>query len=84
MIIISLILAYLMVGCTISTALYILSDDYDLALYIGLIWPLGVPLVTITIIIYAICRLLCKIIGFIKKSIKKRGKIKYDNYKAYD
>ena len=69
MIIISLILAYLMVGCTIATALYILSDDYDLALYIGLIWPLGVPLVTIAVIIYAIV----KIIGFIRKSIKKRS-----------
>ena len=69
MIIISLILAYLMVGCTIATALYILSDDYDLALYIGLIWPLGVPLATIVAIIYAIC----KIIGFIRKSIKKRS-----------
>ena len=69
MIIISLILAYLMVGCTIATALYILSDDYDLALYIGLIWPLGVPLVTIAVTIYAIC----KIIGFIRKSIKKRS-----------
>ena len=72
MIIISLILAYLMVGCTIATALYILSDDYYLALYIGLIWPLGVPLVTIAVIIYAICILLCKIIGFIRKSIEKR------------
>ena len=69
MIIISLILAYLMVGCTIATALYILSDDYDLALYIGLIWPVGVPLVTIAAIIYAIC----KIIGFIRKAIKKRS-----------
>ena len=69
MIIISLILAYLMVGCTIATALYILSDDYDLALYIGLIWPLGVPLVTIAVIIYAIV----KIIGFIRKAIKKRS-----------
>ena len=69
MVIISLILAYLMVGCTIATALYILSDDYDLALYIGLIWPLGVPLVTIVVIIYAII----KIIGFIRKSIKKRS-----------
>ena len=69
MIIISLILAYLMVGCTIATALYILSDDYDLALYIGLIWPLGVPMITIAVIIYAIVR----IIGFIRKSIKKRS-----------
>lgn len=69
MIIISLILAYLMVGCIIATALCILSDDYDLALYIGLIWPLGVPLVTIVVIIYAIV----KIIGFIRKSIKKRS-----------
>ena len=69
MIIISLILAYLMVGCAIATALYILSDDYDFALYIGLIWPLGVPMVTIAVIIYAIC----KIIGFIRKSIKKRS-----------
>ena len=58
-----------MVGCTIATALYILSDDYDLALYIGLIWPLGVPLVTIVVIIYAIV----KIIRSIKKSIKKRS-----------
>ena len=76
MIIISLILAYLMVGCTISTALYILSDNYDFALYFGLIWPLGVPMVTIALIIYAIYRLLHKIIGFIRKSIEKRGKEK--------
>ena len=69
MIIISLILAYLMVGCTIATALYILSEDYDLALYIGLIWPLGVPMVTVAVIIYAIV----KIIGFIRKAIKKRS-----------
>ena len=69
MIIISLILAYLMVGCTIATALYILSDDSDLALYIGLIWPLGVPMITIAVIIYVIV----KIIGFIRKSIKKRS-----------
>lgn len=69
MVIISLILAYLMVGCTIATTLYILSEDYDLALYIGLIWPLGVPMVTIAVIIYAIV----KIIGFIRKSIKKRS-----------
>ena len=68
MIIVSLIFAYLMVGCTIATVLYILSDDNDLALYIGLIWPLGVPMVTIVVIIYAIC----KIIRFIRKSIKKR------------
>ena len=69
MIIISLILAYLMVGCIIATALYILSDDSDLALYIGLIWPLGVPMITIAVIIYVIV----KIIGFIRKSIKKRS-----------
>ena len=58
MIIISLILAYLMVGCTVATVLYILSEDYDLALYIGLIWPLGVPMVTVAVIIYAIVKLL--------------------------
>lgn len=73
MIIISLILAYLMVGCTVSTALYILSDDYDFALYFGLIWPLGIPMVTIALILYAIFILLRKIIGFIRKSIEKRG-----------
>ena len=67
MIIISLILAYLMVGCIVSTALYILSDNYDFALYFGLIWPLGVPIVIVALIIYAICRLLRKIIGFIRK-----------------
>lgn len=69
MVIISLILAYLMVSCIIATALYVLSDDYDLALYIGLLWPLGVPLVTVAVIIYAIVR----IIGFIRKAIKKRS-----------
>lgn len=69
MIIISLILAYLMVGCTVSTALYILSGKYDFSLYFGLIWPLGVPMVTIAVIIYAIV----KIIGFIRKAIKKRS-----------
>lgn len=76
MIIISLILAYLMVGCTVSTALYVLSDNYDFALYFGLIWPLGIPMVTLALIIYAIYRLLRKIIGFIGKSIEKRGKEK--------
>ena len=79
MIIISLILAYLMVGFTASTAFYILSDDYDLALYFGLIWPLGVPLFIVAFITSFISMLLCKIIEFIK-----RGKIKYDNYKADD
>lgn len=76
MIIISLILAYLMVGCTVSTALYILSDNYDFALYFGLIWPLGIPMATIAVILYAIFILLRKIIGFIRKSIEKRGKEK--------
>ena len=79
MIVISLISAYLMVSCTISTALYILSDNYDFALYFGLIWPLAVPLFIVAFITSFICRLLCKIIEFIK-----RGKIKYDNYKADD
>ena len=80
MIIISLILAYLMVGCTVSTALYILSGNYDFALYFGLIWPLGIPMVTLALILYAIFILLRKIIGFIRKSIEKRGKEK----KQYD
>lgn len=73
MTVISLILAYLMVGCTISTALYILSHNYDFALYFGLIWPLGVPLFIVAFITSFICRLLCKIIGFIRKVIKKRS-----------
>ena len=76
MIIISLILAYLMVGCTVSTALYILSGNYDFALYFGLIWPLGIPIIIVAFIIYVISMLLCKIIGFIRKSIEKRGKDK--------
>ena len=76
MIVISLILAYLMVGCTVSTAFYILSGDYDSAIYFGLIWPLGIPLVTVALILYAIFILLRKIIGLIKKSIEKRGKDK--------
>ena len=76
MIIISLILAYLMVGCTVSTAFYILSGNYDFALYFGLIWPLGVPLFVVAFITCFIYRLLCKIIGLIKKSIEKRGKEK--------
>lgn len=76
MIIISLILAYLMVSCIVSTALYILSGEYDFALYFGLIWPLGIPLVIVAFIIYAICMLLYEIIGFIRKSIEKRGKDK--------
>ena len=73
MIIISLILAYLMVGCTVSTALYILSGEYDFSLYFGLIWPLGVPMVTIALILYAIFILLRKVIRFIRKSIEKRS-----------
>ena len=76
MIIISLILAYLMVGCTVSTAFYILSHNYEFAVYFGLIWPLGVPLFIVAFITSVICRLLCKIIGFIKKSIEKREKDK--------
>ena len=76
MIIISLILAYLMVGCTVATAFYILSGNYNFAIYFGLIWPLGVPLFIVAFITYFIYRLLCKIIGFIKKSIEKRGKEK--------
>lgn len=70
MIIISLILAYLMVGCIIATALYILSGNYDFALYFGLIWPLGIPMVTIALIVCFICRLLRKIIGFFTKNKK--------------
>ena len=73
MTIVSLILAYLMVGCTIATALYILSDNYDFALYFGLIWPLGIPLFIVVFTIYFISRLLRKIIGFIRKSIKERS-----------
>ena len=73
MIVILLILAYLMVGCTVSTAFYILSGNYDFALYFGLIWPLGVPLFVVAFITSFICRLLCKIIGFKKKSIEKRS-----------
>lgn len=76
MIIVSLILAYLMVGCTVSTAFYILSGNYDFAIYFGLIWPLGVPLFIVAFITCFIYRLLCKIIGFIKKSIEERGKDK--------
>lgn len=76
MIIILLILAYLMVGCTISTALYMLSDNHDFAIYFGLIWPLGIPLFIVAFITCFIYRLLCKIIGFIRKSIEKRGKEK--------
>ena len=71
MIVILLILAYLMVGCTVSTALYILSGNYDFALYFGLIWPLGIPMVTVAFITSFICRLLCKIIGFIKRGKEK-------------
>lgn len=70
--IISLVLAYLMVGCTVSTALYVLSDNYDFALYFGLIWPLGVPLFIVAFITCFIYRLLCKIIEFIKKTIEKK------------
>lgn len=73
MTIISLILAYFMVGCTVSIVLGILSGDYDFSLYTGLIWPLGVPIVIVALIIYAISMLLCKIIGFIRKSIEKRS-----------
>ena len=76
MIIISLILAYLMVGCTVATAFYILSGDYDFALYTGLIWPLGVPLSIVAFIIYAICRIIYKIGEFTRKAIEKRGKDK--------
>ena len=72
MIIISLILAYLMVGCIISTALYILSGNYDFALYFGLIWPLGVPLFIVAFITSFICRLLCKIIEFIERGKEKK------------
>ena len=45
------ILAYLMVGCTVSTTFYMLLGDYDSAIYFGLIWPIAVPLIIgITII----------------------------------
>lgn len=67
MIVVSLILAYLMVGCTISTALYLLSGNYDFALYFGLIWPLGIPMFVVVFIVCFIYRLLRKIIGFIRK-----------------
>lgn len=70
MIIISLISAYLMVSCIISTALYILSDDYDFALYCGLIWPLGIPLFIGLAIIAIVGTLINIIIGFFTKKIK--------------
>ena len=70
MIIILGILAYLMVGCTVATALYILSDNYDFALYTGLIWPLGIPLFIVAVIICFSCRLLRKIIEFFTKNKK--------------
>ena len=71
--IISLILAYLMVGCTVSIALGIIVGDCEFAISVGLIWPIGVPIVIVAFIIYAISMLLCEIIGFIRKSIEKRS-----------
>lgn len=73
MIIISLILAYLMVGCTVAIILGIIVGDCELALYTGLIWPLAVPIVIVAFITYVISMLLCEIIEFISKAIKKRS-----------
>ena len=67
------ILSYFIISCTIAIILGIIVGEYDFALYTGLIWPIGVPIVIIAFIIYAICILLCKIIGFIRKSIEKRS-----------
>ena len=79
------ILSYFIISCTIAIILGIIVGDCEFAVAVGLIWPIGVPIVIIAFIIYAICILLCKIIGFIRKSIEKRkGEIKYDNYKADD
>lgn len=70
------ILSYFIVSCTIAIILGIIVGDCKFALYIGLIWPLGVLLFIVAFITCFICRLLCKIIEFIRKSIEKRGKEK--------
>lgn len=67
------ILSYFIISCTIAIILGIIVGDCEFAVAVGLIWPLGIPMVTIALIIYAIYRLLRKIIGFIMKSIEKRS-----------
>lgn len=71
------ILSYFIISCTIAIILGIIVGDCEFAVEVGLIWPLAVPIVIVSFIIYAICRLLCKIIEFIERGKEK----KYGNYK---
>ncbi len=67
------ILSYFIISCTIAVILGIIVGDCELALEVGPIWPLGVPLFIVAFIIYVISMLLCEIIEFIRKAIKKRS-----------
>ena len=70
------ILSYFIIGYIIAIILDKIVGDCEVAVAVGLIWPLGVPLFIVAFITCFIYRLLCKIIGFIRKSIEKRGKEK--------
>lgn len=67
------ILSYFIISCAIAIILGIIVGDCEFAIAVGPIWPLGVPIVIVAFIIYAISMLLCEIIGFIRKAIKKRS-----------
>ena len=66
-------LSYFIIGCTIAIILGIIVGDCEFAVEVGLIWPLAVPIIIVSFIIYAISMLLCEIIEFISKAIKKRS-----------
>lgn len=67
------ILSYFIIGCTIAIILGIIVGDCEFAVSVGLIWPLGIPIVIVAFIISVISMLLYEIIGFIRKSIEKRS-----------
>ncbi len=67
------ILSYFIIGCTIAIILGIIVGDCEFAVSVGLIWPLGIPIIIVGFIIYAIHMLLYEIIEFIMKSIEKRS-----------
>ena len=67
------LISYFIIGCTVSIILGIIVGDCEFAVSVGLIWPLGIPVIIVAFIIYAIHMLLYEIIEFIMKSIKKRS-----------
>lgn len=54
LIVIDVILAYLIIGCAIAGIINMIYRDFDTPLFIGIIWPLAIPLLIVAIITFAI------------------------------